>query len=336
MTNPDTFKRHPAWKGLLSGAIALGCLSMAVAPAIADEPYPSKPIRLIVMYPAGGVVDLVGRAVSERMGSMLGQPIVVENKVGASGTVGFSELARAPADGYTLAMGVANMITNPILLPKVTKWKTADFIGIGQIGAPPNVFVTASSHPAKTLPQMVDYLKANAATASVSNPGIGTSNHLGQELFFKRTNLNPSNVLYKGQPAMVADIASGQVTLGLMTAALANAQIQKGTLKALAVGANARIASLPNTPTVAEAGFSDATYMPTYGIIARAGTPKAMVDKLSDAMQKAMASPEVISRLEKIGAVISPANAAQYDQNIAAEIKLLSGLIRDRNIRLPN
>lgn len=321
----------------LAAALAASALpALMPGGALAQDAFPSKPIRLIVMFPAGGVVDLVGRVVAEKMGGFLGQPIVVENKVGASGLIGFNELARAPADGYTLAMGVANMITNPILLPKVTKWKTSDFAGIGQIGAPPNVFVVAANHPAKTLKDLADHLKNNPSQSSVANPGFGTSNHLGQELFFHRTGLQVQNVMYKGQPDMLPDIASGQVTFGLVTTALAVAQVQRGAMRALAVGSPRRIPALPDVPTIEEAGISDATYLPAYGIITVAGVPRDTVAKLSDAMQKALASPDVISRLEKINAVIVPANAAEYDRLIAAETAMLGALIRDRNIRLPD
>jgi len=332
--NDTRFPRRRALSTLVAAA-ALGLPALLPDAARAQDAYPSKPVRLIVMYPAGGVVDLVGRAVAEKMGGFLGQPIVVENKVGASGTIGFNELVRAPADGYTLAMGVANMITNPILLPRVTKWKTSDFVGVGQLGAPPNVFVVSANHPAKSLKDLAGHLRDNPSQSSVANPGIGTSNHLGTELFLQRTGLQVHNVMYKGQPEMLPDIASGQVTFGLVTTALAVAQVQRGAMRALAVGAPRRIAALPDVPTIAEAGFPDATYLPAYGIIAMAGTPKEVVAKLSDAMQKALASPDVIARLEKINAVIVPANAAEYDRLIAAETGTLSALIRDRNIRLP-
>lgn len=301
----------------------------------AAQGYPNKPIRLVVGYTPGGAADVIARILGEAMGRHLGQTVQVDNKPGAGSTLGTDIVVRAPADGYTLAMGVANMITNPILLPKVTKWKTSDFVGVGQIGAPPNVFVVSANHPAKSLKDLADHLKNNPSQSSVANPGIGTSNHLGTELFLQRTGLQVHNVMYKGQPEMLPDIASGQVTFGLVTTALAVAQVQRGAMRALAVGAPRRIAALPDVPTIAEAGFPDATYLPAYGIIAMAGTPKEVVAKLSDAMQKALASPDVIARLEKINAVIVPANAAEYDRLIAAETGTLSALIRDRNIRLP-
>lgn len=328
-----TFSRRRALTLMTRGAAAT-LLPMASA-AHAQEAFPTRPLRLIVMFPAGGVVDLVARAVAEKMGGLLGHPVVVENKVGASGMIGFNEFARAQPDGYTLAMGVANMITNPILLPKTTRWKTSDFIGIGQIGAPPNVIVTAANHPARTLREFVEQMQANPAKFSVANPGVGTSNHLGQELFLQKVGLQVQNVMYKGQPEMIPDVASGQVTFSVMTVALAAAQVQRGALKALAVVSPRRLPQLPDVPTIAEAGYTDATYMPTYGIIGLAGTPKDVVAKLSDAMQKSLASPDVIARLEKIGAVIVPANAQEYDRNIATETAMLSALIRDRNIRLP-
>jgi tripartite-type tricarboxylate transporter receptor subunit TctC len=303
--------------------------------AFAQDNYPTKPVRVIVPYPAGGVVDLVARAVTDKLGSDLGQPFVVESRPGASANIGIGEMLRAPADGYTILMGVPNLATNPLLMPNTTKWKTTDFVGLGLVGAPPNVFVVPASLPVKTLKEMVDYVKARTGQLNVTNPGVGTSNHLGQELFFSITGLEMQNVMYKGQPQMIPDVASGQVSFSLLTLALAVPHIKEGKLRALAVSAPRRVADLPDVPTVGEAGYPDAMFLPWYGFVAQAGTPKDVVKKLSDAIQKALASPEVVTRLEKLGALVTPASGPEFDKLLASESQRWARVIKQRNIKAP-
>ena len=298
----------------------------------AGEPYPSKPIHLVVPYPAGGVVDVMARIVSERMSQAMGQPIVVENRPGASANIGTDSVLRAPADGYTLLMGSPYLATNPLLM-STTRWKTSDFAGVGLIGAPPNVFVVANDVPVKTMQEFVAYVKARPGQLTVSNPGIGTSNHMGQELFFSITGLQMRDVMYKGQPAMLPDIASGLVSFGLVTSALAVPQIHEERFRALAVSAPRRLPALPAVPTLAEAGYADATFLPWYGIVTRSGTPPDVVSKLSDEVMAALADPAVVARLEKMGTLLTPAPAGKFDALLSSEAQRWAKLIKERNIQ---
>ena len=315
-------------------ALLAAALALPVA-APAQDAYPSKPVRVIVPYPAGGVVDLVARAVTDRLSTDLGQPFIVEARPGASGNIGIEAMLRSPADGYTILMGVPNLATNPLLMPATTKWKTADFAGLGLVGAPPNVFIVPASLPVKTLKEFVDYARARPGQVNVTNPGVGTSNHLGQELFFSLTGLDLQNVMYKGQPQMIPDVASGQVSFSLMTLALAVPHVKEGKLRALAVSAPRRVADLPDVPTVAEAGYPDAMFLPWYGFVASAATPKDIVKKLSDAIQRALAAPEVVTRLEKLGALVTPMSGPEFDKLMASESVRWAAVIKQRNIKAP-
>lgn len=314
------------------GLAAAGAALALPNPARSAEPYPSKPIHLIVPYPAGGVVDLVARIIGERMSQSMGQPIVVEARPGASANIGTDSVLRAPADGYTLLMGSPYLTTNPLLMP-TTKWKTADFVGLGLVGAPPNVFVVANNVPVRTLKEFVDYAKARPDMVTVSNPGVGSSNHMGQELFFSLTGLKLRDVMYKGQPAMIPDIASGQISFGLVTIALAAPHIADGKFRALAISAPRRAPGLPDVPTLAEAGYADATFLPWYGLVARAGTPPTIVKRLSDEILAAIANPAVVARLEKMGTQLTPAPASEFDALLASEAVRWANLIRQRNIQ---
>ncbi|HVL58252.1 MAG TPA: tripartite tricarboxylate transporter substrate binding protein [Burkholderiaceae bacterium] len=311
---------------------ALAALPMLPGAVWAQDAYPSKPIRVIVPYPAGGVVDLVTRAVTERATQALKQPLVVEARPGANANIGAEAAARAPADGYTLLAAAPFLATNPLLAPNV-RWKTDDFTGVVLIGAPPNLFCVAPTLPVKTLRELVDYVKARPNQVNVTNPGIGSSNHMGQELFFSITGLEMVNVMYKGQPQMIPDLASGQVAFGLVTLALAMPHIREGRLRPLAVSAPKRVPELPDVPTVAEAGFPDAMFLPWYGIVAPAGTPPQIVRRLSDEFTKALATPEVVTRLETMGTMVTPAPADEFDRLIRSEVQRWTRVIRERNIK---
>lgn len=316
-------------------SVALGALSSLGLPCAAQETYPTRPVRIIVPYPAGGVVDLVARAIADRLAADLGQPFIVEARPGASANIGTEVVLRAPADGYTILMGTPNLATNPLLMPATTKWKTTDFVGLGLVGAPPNVFVVPSSFPAKTLAEFVDHVKARPGQLNTAIPGIGTSGHLGQELFFSLSGLEMRNVMYKGQPQMIPDVASGEISFSLMTLALVLPHIREGKLRALAVSAPKRLTELPDVPTVGEAGYPDALFLPWYGLVASAATPPEIVRRLSDATRKALTVPEVMSRLDKMGALITPMPSAEFDRLLRSESVRWASLIRQRNIRGP-
>jgi tripartite-type tricarboxylate transporter receptor subunit TctC len=313
--------------------IFLGIVLLLAANSSAQEAdYPNKPIRITVPYPAGGVVDIVTRVITDRMAVTLKQPFVVEAKPGANANIGTDAVLRTPADGYNILVVAPFLATNP-LLTSGTRWKASDFAAIGLIGAPPNIFVVPASSPFKTLREVMDFARSNPNKLNVSIPGTGTSNHLGQELLFSQAKVEMINIAYKGQPQMIPDIISGQVNFGLVTQALAEPHIKAGTLRALAVSAPKRAATLPEVPTVAEAGYPNAAFLPWFGFVGLAATPKPILKRLSDEMQAAMAHPEVVAKLEKLGTQLTPAGAEEFSALIQRESIQWGRVIKERNIK---
>ena len=311
---------------LLRAAAALpaaGALAATARPGIvrAQDAFPSRPVHCVVAFAAGGVLDLTTRAVAQQLSTQLGQPVVVENRGGANGNIGTEAVLRAPADGYTLMACSPYLATNPLLVPN-TRWKSADFAGVGLIGAPPNVFVVPASLPVRTMRELVEHVKARPGALNVSNPSFGSSNHLGQELLFSLTGMDMQNVLYKTQADMLPGLVSGDCAMGLCTIALALPFVRDGRLRALAISAPRRSPELPDATT------------PNHGRnIASAATPRPLLKRLSDEMQKALAAPEVVARLEKMGAQLTPADGEAFDRLIASESKRWGEVIRARNIR---
>jgi tripartite-type tricarboxylate transporter receptor subunit TctC len=326
MTPTDRTRRS-----LVAAAAAAPIASLPIA-ARAQDAWPSKPVRVIVPFPAGGVVDLVTRAVTDRLAVVLKQPFVVEPRPGANGNIGTEAAARAAPDGYTLVTATPATVTQP-LLSQAARFKTSDFVGVGLIGAPPNLFVVTPSLPVKSVNELVEHARAQPGKLSVTNPGVGTSNHLGQELFFSQTKLQMVDVRYPGQPQMIPDIASGQVHFGLLTAALALPHVREGRLRALAISAPKRWSELPDVPTVAEAGFPEAMFLPWYGLAAPAGTPAPIVKRLSDEIVAALATPDVAARLDKMGTQVTPGSASEFDALMRSEVERWSRVIKERNIR---
>jgi len=320
-----------ARRRLIGAAACALPASLLPRAAFAQDAWPAKPVKVIVPFPAGGVVDLVIRSVTDRLAQTLKQPFRVEARPGANGNIGTEAAARSPADGYTLLAATPATVTQP-LLSQNARFKTADFVGVGLIGAPPNVFVVTPSFPAKTMREFVEHVKSQPGKITVTNPGVGTSNHLGQELLFSLTGLQMVDVRYPGQPQMIPDLASGQVQFGLVTAALARPHILEGRLRALAISAPNRWSDLPDVPTVAEAGFADAMFLPWYGIVAPAGTPKPIVARLSDEILAALKLPEVTTRLDKMGTQLTPASADDFDKLLASEVTRWGRVIKERNI----
>ncbi len=318
----------------LLGAAAMPTTTLAQTRPAGPGGFPNKPIKLVVPYPAGGIVDVVMRAVADPLSAELPQRIVVENRTGADGRIGLTAVAQAPADGYTLVAATPIIAVGEHLMADMAG-RSKDFAGLCAIAAPPSVFVVWSGLPAKTLADFITLARAKPGEFNVPNPGAGSSIHLGQELLFERTGIKLADVNYRGQPQALIDMAEGRLHFGLISQSLALPLIQTGKLRPLAVNAAKRTRSLPDVPTVAEAGHPEALVQSWYGVAAPARTPGDVLAYLSEQFMLTLAQPAARGKLEALDAEIMALGAVGFNALIAAEHQRWGELIRARGIRVP-
>jgi tripartite-type tricarboxylate transporter receptor subunit TctC len=301
--------------------------------AIAQGNYPNKPIRLIIPFAPGGASDFVGRIMQPKMGELLGQPIVVENRAGAAGSIGMEAAAKSAPDGYTVFLGnVGSIAINPAVLPAQSN-PLKDLVAITQVVDVPSVLVVHPSLPVNSVQELIAHARANPGKLNYGSPGSGSLDRLEMEILRKLGGLDMVHVPYKGGagPA-VAGLMGGETNLMFATAASAMPGIKAGRLKILAVTSEKRMEQVPNAQTVREAGYPDLTASSWQGLFVPTGTPKEAIDKLYAAAIKTMASPEVVSRLANGGAdaVTSP-NQTVFGEYVAAETQRWARIARESN-----
>jgi tripartite-type tricarboxylate transporter receptor subunit TctC len=302
--------------------------------ANAQGNYPNKPIRMIIPFAPGGASDFVGRIMQPKMQELLGQPIVVENKPGAAGSIGMDFVAKSAPDGYTVFLGnIGSIAINPAVLPAQSSVPTRDLVAITQVVDVPSIIIAHPSLPVSSLRELIAYAKANPGKLNYGSPGSGSVDRLVIEILRKVGGLEMVHVPYKGGagPA-VAGLMGGETNLMSATAASSLPGIRAGRLKALAVTGEKRLDQLPDVPTVKEEGYPDLTASSWQGLFVPAGTPKEAIDKLYDAAVKTMVVPEVVSRLATGGAfaVTSP-NPGAFGEYVAAETKRWARIAKESN-----
>ena len=309
-----------------------------VSAVLAQETdFPTRPIKQIVPFPPGGGVDIVTRIVGAKWQDFLGQPIIVENKAGAGGTVGAAEAARAPGDGYTLlTCQVASHGVSPALYNKLSYDYAKDFAPISLIGKTPNVLVVHPSVPARTLREFIDYVKASPGKYNYASPGYGTSPQMTMELFKLTTGLDLVHVPYKGGAPALADVIAGQVIgmFGNLPEQLG--AIKGGKTRALAVSTLQRSPQLPDVPTVAESGFAGFEVTVWYGVCAQSSVPKPILAKLHATLMKTLGLPEMKARLAEATIEASPMTPDEFGAFIRAEVEKWTRVVRDANIPKQN
>ncbi|CAG9176882.1 hypothetical protein LMG23992_03360 [Cupriavidus laharis] len=288
-------------KPTLTAVALLAGLGLA---GTAHAAWPDRPIKLIVPYAAGGTTDIIARIVGTRLGPVIGQPVVVENRPGAGGAVGSAYAAKQAADGYTLVMEVeSSHAVNPNVYLKTAYDPVKDFDPISNLADVPNVLVVNPAFPATDLPAFIKLLKANPGKYSFGSSGNGGLSHMNGELFMNETGTRMLHVPYKGLGPALNDAVAGQIQVVFDNIPSSSGLIQGGKLKPLAVAAKHRLKVLPNVPTYAEAGLGAMNNPSWFGLGAPAGTPAPILDKLNDAVRKVLAEPEVITAIEKQGAI---------------------------------
>ena len=285
-------------RGRTAMCFAVGVAAALAAPsARAADNWPSRPIHIVVPYPAGGIVDIVARAVTEQVGRDLKQAIVVEARPGASSNIGTAAVARSEGDGYTWLVTGPAVLVNPSLYKDAGWDPLKDFKCVGLAVWNQSVALVPPSFPVKTIGEFVALAREKPDQLNFGNPGTGSSIDLSAQKLFQAADIKLTNVSYKGQPPALLDLMTGLIHFEIVSLALALPHIKEGTVKPLAVFTEQRVADLPDVPTITEAGFAQAAYVPWYGIYVPSATPDALVEKIHDAIDKALQNPDVQRQL---------------------------------------
>jgi tripartite-type tricarboxylate transporter receptor subunit TctC len=315
---------------IAAGLLALG-MSLPMAAAWAQ--YPSKPIRMIVPWPAGGTVDGVARVIGPSLSSGLGRPIIAENKAGAGGSIGQAESAKAPPDGHTVLLVFDTHAVNHLLYKNLAYDPFKSFEHVSLLVTSPQVLVGATNFAPNTVQELVTVAKADPGKVTYATVGAGSSNHLNALLLSNRTGIEMTHVPYKGGAPMMIDLVGGQVNVMFVSAPQAIPQVKAGRIKALAIGSARRISQLPDTPTVAETlpGFAAQSWV---GMLVPAGTPRETVAKLNAEAKKALADPGVRGKLDAQGFDVVGSTPEEFLAFARAESEKWAKVIRDYNIRV--
>lgn len=318
-------------------AALLSALFVVLSPLTAQAqsaPYPSKPIRVVVTFAPGSTTDIIARAIADKMAQSMGQPLVIDNKGGASGTIGQAFVAQAAPDGYTLMVHSSSHTVSPSTFAKLPFDTVADFAGISPISSTPNVLVIAPSKNIKTLQALVAAAKAKPGSMNYATAGQGSATHLNAEKFKMAAQIDAVNIPFKGSAEAVTEVLSGRVDYYFSPIAPVIGQIKEGQLLALAVGSPRRANALPDVPTTAQAGVPDSEFNFWIGMMAPAKTPRDIVNRLNDEVAKALASPEVKERFAKLGADAWTLKPEQFDAYIKDEIKTNASLVKAAGLQV--
>ena len=333
MTRPQVRRRLLSSLGASATLGMLGGSTSAMAQRDAAADYPSRPIRLLCPFAAAGGVDITARAIAQKLTEAWGQPVVVENRPGANGTIAVDVAVKAPPDGYTLTMISSSHSVNVTLQSKQPYDLVRDLVPITQATVQPYVLVVNPSLPVRSVPELLATARAKPGTVTYGSSGIGGFSHLAGALLGSLTGTDLTHVPYKGGAPAMADVISGQIQLLFSTILQSHGHIASGRLRALAVTTARRSPSMPNMPTMQEAGVAGYEVAGWYGLMAPAATPPAIVAKLNTAIVRALRAPDMHERLAIDGSEPVGNTSAQFGEHIRSEIVKWRRLIRELGIR---
>jgi tripartite-type tricarboxylate transporter receptor subunit TctC len=316
-------------------AVVIGAwLALFAAPgaASAQENFPNRPVRIVVPYSPGSVTDVFARIIAQNMAAQWGGSIIVESKSGANGSIAAEEVARSAPDGYTWLLVTTFFSASPALDTKLRWDPVRDYIAIGQVCRAPNFFIVPVSLPVKTVAEYVALAKAKPGTLNYSHPGKGSTGHLGFELFKRLAGIDVTAVGYRGYPQMVPDIASGLITSTFLSANQALAQVQSGSIRVIGTINDGRSKYFPDSPTMAEQGFAEAQVTPWFGLVVPAATPQPIVDRISKALETALATSDVQQKLDIAGCEAKSAPLGQFADIIRDDVALWARVVKDAGI----
>ena len=321
-----------SWKKWIGALIPLS--GLMPLPAMAQE-FPARPIRIIVPFAPGGNVDITARIIAPGMGDILGQQVIVENRPGGGGMVATAQVVKGPADGYTLVLGSSSTISVAPAVAKNPPYDpTRDLALVGPIQAVPIVLTASAKSSIGSYREFVAQAQARPGRMSVASAGTGTSNHLALELLIRQTGLKLIHVPYKGSGPALVDLIGGQVETMMDQLTASMAHIKEGRLRALAVTTRKRSALLPTVPSLAELGLTDYDVSTFTGLVAAAGTPRPVLDKLAAALARVLAQPAIRERFAALGVEMIESDARTFDAYVKKDFENWRAVARDANISL--
>ncbi len=308
-------------------AAIAGLMGLAGTAHAQQDAYPSRPLRFVVGFPAGGVTDVAARLMAEELDKILGQRIVVDNRGGASGSIGAAVVAKAPPDGYTLYFVIASHTILPATMGRHLQYDTVkDFAPISEVSSSPNMFVVRTESRIRTLQDLVDAARKAPGKISYSTPGYGTTTHLTAALFEQAADIKLMHVPYKSSVNSTEAVVNGEVDFGSSSVLGGGPGVRQGRYRPLAIVANERVAAFPDVPTFRELGYPGVMGDTWMGLLAPAGTSAAIVGKLHDAVVRAVADPTVKSKLLDMGAIAVTSTPAQFAKRIETEVSAFKAL----------
>jgi tripartite-type tricarboxylate transporter receptor subunit TctC len=310
---------------------ALICVLLMAAwtPQANAQPFPNHVIRIVVPFPAGGLNDNVARIVQPFLQEELGQAVIVENRSGASGIVGTDAVAKSAPDGDTVAIVASSHTVTPATNSKLPYDTVHDLAAVGMLVRDPFLFVVSASVPAKTLAEFVALAKTQAGKFNYATPGTSSQSHFVTELFDERAGIKMTEIPYRGGAAAMLALISGEAQFAVLSTQLSAPQIAAGTVRALASGGRTRDAHNPNLPTLSESGFPDLEALQWVGMLAPAKTPKDVIDRLSAALRKILARPDVASKFEALGMTAAASSPEEFQTLIDVEVKQWTGVAKE-------
>jgi tripartite-type tricarboxylate transporter receptor subunit TctC len=321
-------------KGLLLARLAALVAAALFSCGAAAQAYPAKPIRMIVGFAPGGGTDVVARVISQKLSEWYGQQVIVENRAGATGTIGADVVAKSAPDGYVLIMGHVNShAIAPSMFKKLPYDALRDFAPVAYVGYVPNVLVVHPSVPAKSMKELIALAKSKPGGLNYASSGTGSTQHLAGEMFKQLASVDIVHVPYKGSGQAIGDLLAGTVAMNFDTMPPVIDHIKGGRLRALAISTPQRVGQLPDVPTFVEEGMSGFDVTNWYGVMAPAGTPREIVAKLNADINKAMQVPEVRARLEQVGTQLREGSAADFENFQKAEVAKYAKLVKEAGIQ---
>jgi tripartite-type tricarboxylate transporter receptor subunit TctC len=307
-------------------------LTLLTGPALAQGNYPSQNIKLIVPYPAGGATDTLGRTVAQKLQESWGQTVLVENRAGASGTIGNNLVAKAAPDGYTVLIAITALIQQPSLMDKLPYDALKDFTPVTMIARSPSMLAVPLSSPARTLKEFIDMVKAQPGKHNFGSYGAGTSSHIQGSLLNMQAGLDLVHVPFQGAAPLMTNLVGGQLTAAFVDSASARPQL--ANIRPLAVTGTARMPGLPDVPSFLELGYHSFDPYGWFGVFLPAGAPAAVTQKLADEVNRILRLPDVTARIEGLGLQVGGGKPDEFQQTVRKELALYGKIIKDASIRL--